>query len=153
MIIIKTLLFKLLDEVEPNELLEIHFRNSYSTVFLANKKSILPLAISMHRVETDSIADIYREVFQNRETAYERNFIESHTVEINNIKYVIDEELLDIEFEEAHFSVTVATPTSIYTSYYRYDDITVIKRLHEKEDNTVQQYNSMNAKFKDNKNI
>ena len=53
MIIIKDLLFKLLDEIEPNELLEVKIGKSYYSVYVANKKSVLPLATEIKYIDSD----------------------------------------------------------------------------------------------------
>ena len=50
----REILFKLLDEIEPNEILNVRVKGGYSTVFLANKASILPLAIDMRRTQSPS---------------------------------------------------------------------------------------------------
>jgi hypothetical protein len=48
----RELLFKLLDEIEPNEVLNVRVKGGYGTVFLANIASILPLAIDMRRTQS-----------------------------------------------------------------------------------------------------
>ena len=87
MIKIKTLLFKLLDEIEPNDLLELKFR-SYHSIFVANKKSILPLALEMRydNVEETSLEQVYRDAFvEDRISEYENDFVMAATRIINNI--------------------------------------------------------------------
>ena len=65
MILIKKLLFKLLDEIEPNDLLEVRMDKQYMNLLLANKKSILPLAIEMRpcRDNDEDLEEVYRQAF------------------------------------------------------------------------------------------
>ena len=153
MIDIKELLFKLLDELEPNQTLDI--KVDYSYIVLANKDSILPLAIEMREAFTEEENDMqraYRDAFDLRtRTAYEEKFIADHTIVFNDKRYVIYQELLDMQFYDDYFSVTIATPEDTHTVYHKYDDINVIKVSHEKSKTIVDDYNTLNDKFKSNK--
>ena len=153
MIDIKELLFKLLDELEPNQTLDI--KVDYSYIVLANKDSILPLAIDMRESLTEEEEDMrraYRDAFDLRtRTAYEEKFIADHTIVFNDKRYVIHQELLDMQFYDDYFSVTIATTENTYTLYHKYNDINIIKVPHEKSKTIVDDYNALNYKFKSNK--
>lgn len=153
MIDIKELLFKLLDELEPNQTLDV--KVDYSYIVLANKDSILPLAIDMRESLTEEEEDMrraYRDAFDLRtRTAYEEKFIADHTIVFNDKRYVIHQELLDMQFYDDYFSVTIATTENTYTLYHKYNDIDVIKVSHEKSNTIVDDYNALNYKFKSNK--
>jgi hypothetical protein len=153
MIDIKELLFKLLDELEPNQTLDVKVDCFY--VVLANKNSILPLAIEMREAFTEEEDDMhraYRDAFNLRtRTAYEEKFIADHTIVFNDKRYIIYQELLDMQFYDDYFSVTIATPEDTYTIYHKYNDINVIKVPHEKSKTIVDDYNALNYKFKSNK--
>ena len=152
MIDIKELLFKLLDELEPNQILDI--KVDYSYIVLANKNSILPLAIEMREAltEEDDMRRAYRDAFNLRaQTTYEEKFIADHTIVFNDKRYVIYQELLDMQFHDEYFSVTIADPDGTHTTYYKYSDINVIKISHEKSRTIVDDYNTLNYKFKSNK--
>lgn len=153
MIDIKELLFKLLDELEPNQTLDV--KVDYSYIVLANKDSILPLAIDMRESlteEEDDMRRAYRDAFDLRtRTAYEEKFIADHTIVFNDKRYVIHQELLDMQFYDDYFSVTIATTENTYTLYHKYNDIDVIKVSHEKSNTIVDDYNALNYKFKSNK--
>lgn len=154
MINIKTLLFKLLDEIEPNDLLELKFR-SYHSIFVANKKSILPLALEMRydNIEETSLEQVYRDAFvEDRISKYENEFVMDHVVLLNEKKYIITEELIDIEYFDDYFAVTVATPHDTSTNYYKYTDIATIKVRHSTSNSIIKEYNSLNYKFRSNKN-
>jgi hypothetical protein len=151
---IKTLLFKLLDEIEPNDLLELKFK-SYHNVFIANKKSILPLALEMRydNIEERSLEQVYRDAFiEDRISEYENEFIMDHIVLLNEKKYIITEELIDIEYFDDYFAVTIASPNETSTNYYKYSDIVTIKVRHSNSNSIVKEYNSLNYKFRSNKN-
>jgi hypothetical protein len=151
---IKTLLFKLLDEIEPNDLLELKFK-SYHNVFIANKKSILPLALEMRydNIEERSLEQVYRDAFiEDRISEYENEFIMDHIVLLNEKKYIITEELIDIEYFDDYFAVTIASPNETSTNYYKYSDIVTIKVKHSNSNSIVKEYNSLNYKFRSNKN-
>jgi hypothetical protein len=151
---IKTLLFKLLDEIEPNDLLELKFR-SYHSIFVANKKSILPLALEMRydNIEERSLEQVYRDAFiEDRISEYENEFIMDHIVLLNEKKYIITEELIDIEYFDDYFAVTIASPNETSTNYYKYSDIVTIKVKHSNSNSIVKEYNSLNYKFRSNKN-
>ena len=157
----RDLLFKLLDEIEPNEVLNVKTKSGYGTVFLANKASILPLAIDMRRTQSPSsrIAEqlnmAYGEVLADLSSSpqhqYEEEYAENHKVIFNNIEYVIQEELLDIEYKDDYFAVTIGCPSGIKTSYYKYDSIVAIERIRETSCDYIVQYNKLNYQYKKNK--
>ncbi len=155
MITIKDLLFKLLDEIEPNELLELKIFQSYGTVFVANKRSILPLATEMRyepRSE-ESLEMIYRRAFsENIINEYEKNYVETHKVLINEKDYIIIEELIDVQYFDEYFLTTVSTPEGVFTNYYSYTDITSIRIVHKGMNSIVREFNTLNYKYKTNKN-
>ena len=105
MIDIKELLFKLLDELEPNQTLDVKVDCFYGV--LANKNSILPLAIERREAfteEEDDMQRAYRDAFNLRtRTAYEEKFIADHTIVFNDKRYIIYQELLDMQFYDDYF--------------------------------------------------
>lgn len=154
MILIKELLFKLLDEIEPNDLLEVKMDKQYMNLFLANKKSILPLAIEMRlcRDDDEDLEEVYRQAFCYDEiNKYEEQFILEHTILLNERKYVIVEELINIEYADDYFAITTANPIGVSTNYFQYSKISSIKVIHELNNSAVKKYNALNYKFKSNK--
>ena len=154
MILIKELLFKLLDEIEPNDLLEVRMDKQYMNLFLANKKSILPLAIEMRLCHDndEDLEEVYRQAFYYDEVSeYEKQYILEHTILLNERRYVVVEELIDIQYADDYFAVTTANPNGISTNYFQYSNISSIKVRHESNDSAVKKYNVLNYKFKSNK--
>lgn len=154
MIIIKELLFKLLDEIEPNDLLEVRMDKQYLNLYLANKKSILPLAMEMRicRDEGENLEEIYRNTFFYDDVSeYEKQYILEHTILLDERKYVVTEELLDIIYADDYFAITTANPSGVSTNYFQYSDISSIKVAHESSNSAVKKYNTLNYKFKSNK--
>ena len=156
----RDLLFKLLDEIEPNEILNIKMKSGYSTVFLANKASILPLAIDMRRNQSPSsrIAEQlniayseFSDMVPVSQANYETDYYDNHKVIFNNVEYIIQEELLDIEYKDDYFAVTIGCPNGIKTSYYKYDSIVAIERIRETSCDYIVQYNKLNYQYKKNK--
>lgn len=155
MIIIKELLFQLLDELEPNELLQLKFSHDYHTVFVTPKESILPLATEMRRNHNEdaNLVQVYREAFFNNDIdEYEFKYIENHTVHLNDKEFVITEELIDLEYKDDYFMIKIANSEGIYTEYYKYNDIMAIKKVNESSRSYLMEYNALNYKFKTNKN-
>ena len=147
----REILFKLLDEIEPNELLTIKFREGYGSIHLANKESTLPLAIEMTLVrEQNSLEEAYREFREDLINKYEENFIENHKIQLDNKNYIIYEELLDIEYFDDYFSVTISNIDGIFTSYYKYDDIINIRRNRKSERSYLQKYNKLLYQYNKN---
>ena len=154
MILIKELLFKLLDEIEPNDLLEVRMDKQYMNLFLANKKSILPLAIEMRlcRDNDEDLEEVYRQTFYYDEiNEYEKQYILEHTILLNEQRYVVVEELIDIQYTDDYFAVTTANLSGVSTNYFQYSNISSIKVRHELNDSAVKKYNALNYKFKSNK--
>jgi hypothetical protein len=154
LILIKELLFKLLDEIEPNDLLEVRMDKQYMNLLLANKKSILPLAIEMRpcRDNDEDLEEVYRQAFCYDEISeYEEQYISEHTILLNERKYVVVEELIDIEYADDYFAITTANPNGISTNYFQYSNISSIRVAHELKNSAVKQYNALNYKFKSNK--
>lgn len=154
MILIKELLFKLLDEIEPNDLLEVRMDKQYMNLLLANKKSILPLAIEMRpcRDNDEDLEEVYRQTFCYDEISeYEERYISEHTILLNEQRYVVVEELIDIEYADNYFAITTANPSGISTNYFQYSNISSIKVRHEPDNSAVKKYNALNYKFKSNK--
>ena len=155
----RELLFKLLDEIEPNEVLNVRMKSGYCTVFLANKKSILPLAIDMRRIysrtsgmdELNTAYSEFTDFIPPSQLNYEKDYENNHKVIFNNIEYVIQEELLDIEYHDDYFAVTISCPQGIKTSYYKYDHIVAIERIRETATDYIIQYNKLNYQYKKNK--
>jgi cation transport regulator ChaB len=156
----RDLLFKLLDEIEPNEVLNVRMKSGYGTVFLANKASILPLAIDMRRTQSHSsiIAEQlnmayndFADISSSPQHQYEEEYTDNHKVVFNNVEYVIQEELLDIEYKDDYFAVTIGCPSGIKTSYYKYDSIVAIERIRETSVDYIVQYNKLNYQYKKNK--
>ena len=154
MILIKELLFKLLDEIEPNDLLEVRMDKQYMNLFLANKKSILPLAIEMRacRDDDEDLEEVYRQAFLYDDiNEYEEQYILEHTILLNEQRYVVVEELIDIQYADNYFAITTANPHGITTNYFQYSNISSIKVAHESKNSAVKEYNALNYKFKSNK--
>lgn len=154
MILIKELLFKLLDEIEPNDLLEVRMDKQYMNLLLANKKSILPLAVEMRacRDNDEDLEEVYRQAFCYDEISeYEERYISEHTILLNERKYVVVEELIDIEYADDYFAITTANPSGVSTNYFKYSNISSIKVAHELNNSAVKKYNALNYKFKSNK--
>lgn len=154
MILIKELLFKLLDEIEPNDLLEVRMDKQYMNLLLANKKSILPLAIEMRacRDNDEDLEEVYRQAFCYDEISeYEERYISEHTILLNEQRYVVVEELIDIEYADDYFAITIANPSGVSTNYFQYSNISSIKVAHELNNSAVKKYNALNYKFKSNK--
>lgn len=155
MIIIKELLFQLLDELEPNELLQLKFSHNYHLVFVTRKESILPLATEMRRNynEDENLVQAYREAYFNNEIdEYEVKYIENHTIHLNDKEFTITEELIDLEYKDDYFMIKIANSEGIYTEYYKYNDIMAIKKVNESSRSYLMEYNALNYKFKTNKN-
>jgi hypothetical protein len=155
LIIIKELLFQLLDELEPNELLQLKFSHNYHTVFVTPRESILPLATEMRRNynEDTDLVQSYREAYFNNEIdEYEVKFIENHTIHLNDKEFTITEELIDLEYKDDYFMIKIANSEGIYTEYYKYNDIMAIKKVNESSRSYLMEYNALNYKFKTNKN-
>lgn len=154
MIKIKQLLFELLDKIEPNELLELRISKQYHAVYLANKESILPLAIEM-RYEPEeeiSLEEVYRQAFSERAIdEYEQKYVTDHTIMINERRYIIIEELIDFQLFDDYFTVTISNPDGTFTDYYKYDDIICIRIKHEGRNPIIKEYNTLNYKYKTNK--
>ena len=150
---------KLLDEIEPNEVLNVRMKSGYGTVFLANKASILPLALDMRRIHshTSSMNALnvayseFSDLMPPSQLDYEKDYEDSHKVIFNNIEYMIQEELLDIEYHDDYFAVTISCPNGIKTSYYKYDSIVAIERIRETATDYIIQYNKLNYQYKKNK--
>jgi hypothetical protein len=154
LIIIKELLFKLLDEIEPNDLLEVRMDKQYMNLLLANKKSILPLAIEMKvcRDNNEDLEEVYRQAFYYDDiNEYEKQYILEHTILLDERKYVVTEELIDIEYADDYFAITTANPSGVSTNYFQYSNISSIKVAHESSNSAVKKYNTLNYKFKSNK--
>lgn len=149
----RDLLFKILDEIEPNEIIQVRMREGYGAVFLANKQSIPPLAIDMRpdRSPFYELEEAYRIALEHDEiNEYESSFINDHIIQLDNKNYIINEEILDIEYHDNYFNVTVANPDGITTNYYKYDDIIVIKRIREAARDYIYKYNQLNYQYKNN---
>lgn len=123
-------------------------------LFLANKKSILPLAIEMRvcRDNDEDLEEVYRQAFYYDDVnEYEKQYILEHTILLNEQRYVVVEELIDIQYTDDYFAVTTANPSGISTNYFQYSNISSIKVRHESNDSAVKKYNALNYKFKSNK--
>lgn len=154
MIIIKELLFELLDKVEPNDLLEIRIDRQYNNVYIANKQSVYPLAIEMQNYPSDMderLETAYRREFFIDDLPYTTKFLMDHTIILNEKKYIISEELVDVQYFDDYFSVTTSNQTGISTTYFKYSSIKSIKIRHEDAYSVVKEYNSLNCNFKSDK--
>ena len=102
----RDLLFKLLDEIEPNEVLNVRVKGEYGTVFLANKASILPLAIDMRRTQSPSsriaeqlnmaYSEFAADISSSPQHQYEEEYTDNHKVVFNNVEYIILRNSLNI---------------------------------------------------------
>jgi hypothetical protein len=152
LLFMREILFKLLDEIEPNELLKVSFRAGYGSIYLANKQSTLPLATEMTLLrERSSLEEAYRE-YDDYDYEYEDNFLDNHKIQLDNKNYLICEELLDIEYFDDYFSVTVSTPGGIDTIYHKYDDIITIRRNRKSGQDYLQKYNKLLYQYHKNNN-
>lgn len=154
MIIIKKLLFELLDKVEPNDLLEIRIDRQYNNVYIANKQSVYPLAIEMQNYPNDMderLETVYRREFFIDDLPYTTKFLMDHTIILNEKKYIVSEELVDVQYFDDYFSVTTSNQTGISTTYFKYSSIKSIKIRHEDAYSVVKEYNSLNCNFKSDK--
>ena len=154
MIIIKDLLFKLLDEIEPNELLEVKIGRSYHNVYVANVKSILPLATEIRYIDNDrsAIENAYMSFYDQRDQSqFELQYEKDHTIQFDDKEFIILEEIIDIEYKDDYFSITSYNTHEISTIYCKYEDITAIKRIHESYNPILDKYNKLNYKLKTNR--
>lgn len=154
MIIIKELLFELLDKAEPNDLLEIRIDRQYNNVYIANKQSAFPLAIEMQNYPNDMderLETAYRREFFIDDLPYTTKFLMDHTIILNEKKYIVSEELVDVQYFDDYFSVTTSNQNGISTTYFRYSSIKSIKIRHESACSVVKEYNSLNCNFKSDK--
>ena len=154
MIIIKNLLFKLLDEIEPNELLEVKVGRAYHNIYVANVKSILPLATEIRYIDNDhsAIENAYMAFYDQRKLSeYELQYEKDHLIQLDDKEYLILEEIIDIEYKDNYFSVTSYNTHEISTVYCKYDDITAIRRVHESYNPILKKYNKLNYNLKTNR--
>ena len=154
MIIIKELLFKLLDEIEPNELLEVKVGRSYHNIYVANVKSVLPLATEIRYIDNDrsAIENAYRAFYDDRKPSqYESQYEKDHLVQLDDKEFLILEEIMDIEYKDNYFSVTSNNTHEVSTIYCKYEDITAIKRVHDSYNPIINKYNKLNYNLKTNR--
>lgn len=154
MIIIKQLLFQLLDELKPNELLQVKINNGHRIICLANKESIFPLATEMRmQIEDDAVYRDYASAYDyNDSYSYELKYYEDHTVHLNNREFLITEELLDIVYDDDYFTITISNLDGVFKDYFKYNDITSIRTTHTTHRSYLADYNELNYKYKTNKN-
>ena len=142
MIKIKELLFELLEKIRPNELLRINIGASYDSIVICNKESLFPLASELKTIDSYD-----REFF--RENPYVNNdYVDSHTIEMNDVSYLICEEILYVEFCDKHFVIITTNPERTQETYVNYDSIRTITRFNNKMNDILNEYNALNYQLK-----
>jgi hypothetical protein len=130
---IKEILFQLLDEIEPYELLYLFNNKSYCPRVVCSNKSLLPIATEIRKASTfpeeDELAYL-REFTSEEEQNNIINYKNDNTVLINNEKYLITEKILYIKYYDSYYEIVVQDQESTYTVYETYDSIQNIKRVN-----------------------
>lgn len=139
--ITKDLLFKLLDELEPNQLLGLGFAGrDYATMRICNEKSVMPVITSIRHLD---------EFYAYRDPLNNFN-LEEQIVELDGQQYAIEQEIRDIKFEDEYFIITFWMPDGICTNYYFYKDISTIQ-LKEEKTVPLAELNRLNYLYNTNK--
>lgn len=149
----KELLFKILDELEPNQIAGVAFKGQdYCRVQLCNEKSLMPVVTGLDRISPyeNEYRDFYRPV-PTPDSNDEINDRPYTTVELDGIEYRIIEEIRDIQFKEDYFIITLWNPDGEQTHYYFYEDITNFRTYNKINDRPLIKLNKLNYLYKTNK--
>ena len=130
---IKELLFQLLDEIEPYELLYLFNNKSYCPRAVCSNKSILPIAIEIRKANsfTDEDELTYLREFASKDE--QDNIIRyknDNTILIDDEKYLVTEKILYIKYYDNYYEIVIQDQESTYTVYETYDSIQNIKRVN-----------------------
>ena len=166
----KKILFEVLNKMEPYDILEISTSRDYH-IELCRADAIFPLACNLERLS--GYEDMYRREYDYaleaadfrltppseasitedhdsiRDYMLLRNrnrnkYIEDHTIELNGLKFVIMNEILDIKYEEEHIEVQYSSREGKITLYFLYSDIKSIRYRENGESvDDLKEYNSI----------
>lgn len=130
---IKEILFQLLDEIEPYELLYLFNNKSYCPRVVCSNKSILPIAIEIRKAsnfpEEEELAYL-REFTSKEEQDNIMKYKNDNTVLIDDEKYLVTEKILYIKYYDNYYEIVIQDQESTYTVYETYDSIQNIKRVN-----------------------
>ena len=150
----KELLFKILDELEPNQIVGVSFTGqNYCSIHLCNKKSLMPVVTGLDRISPyeNEYRDFYRPVPTSDYDDEANNRPPYINVELDGIEYRIIEEIRDIQFKEDYVIVTFWNPDGEQTYYHFYEDIITFRTYNKINDTPLIKLNKLNYLYKTNK--
>ena len=151
--ILKQLLFEILDTIEPNDILTICLPSG-ANAELVRPDSTFPVALRIEESfdqiqvepmleELNNITNTFRNFYRSPESVYESDFEKDHTIEYNNKKYIITDEITSIEYNETYVKIGIASRNGKHYNYVPYEHIDAIRYIEERRTNIVKEYNSL----------
>ena len=140
----KELLFNLLEEIKPNELVYISTSTGSRTV-ICREDSCFPVATSMHfisgleNLSANYLSEYMDPISQKSVIDYKTK----HTIELDGRKYLIDNEILNMKYHDNFMEITEENESHMITRYIFYNTITEIYIVKEGNE-ILKQYNEMN---------
>lgn len=149
----KKVLFDILNEIQPYELITVCINHDYWT--LCRQDAIFPLAIDLKRIDSSFTINIQdRYLFNGLDEEIANNIIQyesDHTIEYDNKKFVIEREILSIEYEDDYIKLSVQSEDGILTNYINYNSIDYIRLKTSAADNLLEKYNELQYMIANNK--
>jgi hypothetical protein len=140
----KELLFSVLNDLEVYELLEVRLINS-EVMYIPKESPTLPLAIRMNIARGEEPMPEYD---PTNYTSTVNEFLENHTITIDNENFIIEKELIDVVYyndyiytKENYFGDIIEH----YVPYTSIKSLTKCDRLYFSADNSclVKKYNKL----------
>lgn len=121
---IKDIIFNILEGLEPYEFVDISINNN--NLPLCKKNALLPLACRL----IDYDPDVAPNYYYTEDEEYAVAYIESHRVMLGDKEYLIESELLEIDYYDKYIHLKIMNMMGVQEYYIPYNSINYIHAIN-----------------------
>lgn len=117
----KDILFDVLNKIEPYKIIKLNIGNN--EIYVCREDSCFPMAIRFLDYEPEMEHANY---FYSYNEEYSLEYVKTHKITLDNTDFLIESEILNVEYYDKYFYVTLNSVGGISTHYIPYDSVSYI---------------------------
>lgn len=117
----KDILFDVLNKIEPYKIIKLNIGNN--EIYVCREDSYFPMAIRFLDYESEMEQTNY---FYSYNEEHSLEYVKTHKITLDDTDFLIESEILNVEYYDKYFYVALNTVGGISTHYIPYDSVSYI---------------------------
>ena len=117
----KDILFDVLNKIEPYKIIKLNIGNN--EIYVCREDSCFPMAIRFLDYDPEMEHTNY---FYSYNEEHSLGYVKTHKITLDDTDFLIESEILNVEYYDKYFYVTLNSVGGISTHYIPYDSVSYI---------------------------